>query len=66
MLVESYSRTRWLDKHRPAGTPHSCVSPSSSLFGSHCDWPFMSDATSFEKKRLVAILVDDQHEYRLG
>ena len=22
MLVESYSRTRWLDKLRPAGTPH--------------------------------------------
>ena len=47
MLVESYSRTRWLDKHRPAGAPHRWMGQRARW---HLSWP-LADTTA-QKKRL--------------
>ena len=42
VLVESYSRTRWLDKLRPAGTPHRWMGQGARW---HLSWP-LADTTA--------------------
>ena len=44
--MESYSRTRWLDKLRPAGTPHRWMGRGSRW---HLSWP-LADTTAQKKK----------------
>ena len=51
MLVESYSRTRWLDKLRPAGTPHRWMGRGGRW---HLSWP-LADTTA-QKKKLTTFL----------
>ena len=45
MLVESYSRTHWLDKHRPAGAPHRWMGRRARW---HLSWP-LADTTAQKK-----------------
>ena len=51
VLVESYSRTRWLDKLRPAGTPHRWMGRGARW---HLSWP-LADTTA-QKKNLTTFL----------
>ena len=44
--MKSYSRTRWLDKLRPAGTPHRWMGRGARW---HLSWP-LADTTSQKKK----------------
>ena len=46
--MESYSRTRWLDKLRPAGTPHRWMGRGARW---HLSWP-LADTTAQKKKKL--------------
>ena len=50
MLVESYSRTCWLDKHRPAGAPHRRMGRRARW---HLSWPLharLIPLLTFKKK----------------
>ena len=47
MLVESYSRTRWLDKLRPAATPHRWMGRRARW---HLSWA-LADTTAQKKKK---------------
>ena len=49
--MESYSRTRWLDKLRPAGTPHRWMGRGARW---HLSWP-LADTTA-QKKNLTTFL----------
>ena len=61
MLVESYSRTRWLDKHRPAGTPHRWMDREARW---HLSWP-LADTTA-QKKKLTTFLDSCMSSLRLS
>ena len=51
--MESYSRTRWLDKLRPAGTPHRWMGRGGRW---HLSWP-LADTTAQKKKDYVSRFV---------
>ena len=61
MLVESYSRTRWLDKLRPAGTPHRWMGRVARW---HLSWP-LADTTA-QKKILTTFLDSCMSSLRLS
>ena len=60
--MESYSRTRWLDKLRPAGTPHRWMGQGARW---HLSWP-LADTTAQKKKndyisRFVHVILTPVH-----
>ena len=62
MLVESYSRTRWLDKLRPAGTPHRWMGRGARW---HLSWP-LADTTAHKKKNWTTFLDSCMSSLRLS
>ena len=53
MLVESYSRTRWLDKLRPAGAPHRWMGRGARW---HLSWP-LADTTAQKENDYISRFV---------
>ena len=61
VLMESYSRTRWLDKLRPAGTPHRWMGRRARW---HLSWP-LADTTA-QKKKMTTFLDSCMSSLRLS
>ena len=59
--MESYSRTRWLDKLRPAGAPHRWMGWGARW---HLSWP-LADTTA-QKKKLTTFLDSCMSSLRLS